>query len=657
MLVANDQAKLDPVTFEVLRNAFITIVDQMAEQIIRTCHSFVIYNRDFSSGLSDPQGNSVAQGNMDISTHVGTLHHQAKAVIEAFENDIHEGDVFLVNDPYAGGTHFNDVSVIRPVFAEGELVSFLQSKGHWTDVGGSVPGSFDINAKEMFREGIRLPPVRLFDRGRYRRDVAELIASNTRDPHSLMGDMLAQSEATRAGERELKRLVAKYGRQTVTQAMQEIQDYAERSIRMALAELPDGTWESQDFIDFDPDTGEGLIPIRIKMTIKGDEVAYDFSGSHGTIGTLYNSAYGTTLGGVVAGMKMFFPELPLNSGFYRPISVHMPEDSIVDARYPIAVSGFLMVFEKIVNCLFDIWSNAVPDRAIACAFNLEYMLLGGKDGRTPDRNVFLFYDWLPGGWGGRVDKDGANVTAACFGTGLMTQPGEGQERLTPVMADRFEILTDSPGPGKFRGGAGVIKSSVLGPNEDSVISYFCDRARSVVWGVQGGLPSMPHGMSIKRAGEDEATWHGAFFSDIPIGEGDRFTRATAGGGGFGDPLTRDPALVIEDVADGYVSIARAERDYGVVVKTIDADLAQYEVDDEATKAARAEIAAARRGWLEEDARSVAERYKAGELDEFDLVRRYGVIVDWGTGELFSDTTKTFRDMMRKRSLAHWGEGG
>lgn len=653
MTTKDGTPKLDPVTFEVLRNAFITTVDQMAEQVIRTCHSFVIYNRDFSCGMSDVDGNSVAQGNMDISTHVGTLHHQAKAVIAAFAGDIHDGDVFLINDPYAGGTHFNDVSAIRPVFAGGRLISFLQSKGHWTDVGGSVPGSFDIHAKEMFREGIRITPVRVVSKGRFQNDVASLIAGNTRDPHALMGDMHAQIEATNQGRRELLRLVDKYGVDTVCQAMQEVQDYAEHSLRLALSKLPDGTWESQDFVDFDPDAGEGLIPIKIRMTIKGDEIVYDFAGSHGTIGTLYNSAYGTSIGGVVAAMKMFFPDLPLNSGFYRPITVNLPDNSIVNARYPVAVSGFLMVFEKIVNGLFDVWSNVVPERSIACAFNLEYMLLGGKDGRTGKNGVFLFYDWLPGGWGGRMQRDGSNVTAACFGTGLMTQPGEGQERLTPVMADKFEILTDSPGPGQFRGGAGVIKSSVLGPNNNSVISYFCDRERAIVWGALGGLPSMPHGMSIHRKGESEPRWHGAVFSDLPISEGDRFTRSTAGGGGLGDPLDRDPRAVVEDVADGYVSIERAAEDYGVVVVTVDRDLAEYDYDPAATEAKRKSIAAERRHWIEEDPDRVAERYRTGELNEFDLVRRYGVLVDWGTGELFRKSTETFRAMMRKRSVAHW----
>ena len=188
---------LDPVTFEVLKNSFITTVDQMAEQVLRTCYSFVIYNRDFSSALNDANGDSIAQGNQDIAVHVGTLHYTCKAVIRVFKGTMKPGDVYIINDPYAGGTHFNDVRLIRPIFVGDEIIAYSQSNGHWSDVGGSVPGSFDVMAKEMFREGIRITPVRIIDQGEIREDVANMIAANTRDPSSVIGDMHAQIAATR----------------------------------------------------------------------------------------------------------------------------------------------------------------------------------------------------------------------------------------------------------------------------------------------------------------------------------------------------------------------------------------------------------------------------------------------------------------------------
>jgi len=647
------EQSLDPVTFEVLKNSFITTVDQMAEQMLRTCYSFVIYNRDFSNALHDADGNSVAQGNYDIAVHVGTLHNTCKEVIRVFENDMAPGDVYAINDPYAGGTHFSDVRLVRPIFDEDVLIGFSQSNGHWSDLGGSVPGSFDVTARDMFREGMRITPVRLFQAGRFCSDVANLIAANTRDPASIIGDIHSQAQATQAAERELLRLVKKYGRGKVTQGMEEVQDYVERAVRKRLAELPDGTWETVDYIDRDLGAGEGMIPIRIKMTIKGDAVHYDFTGSHSTIASMYNSAPGATFSAVVAGMKTFFPDLPLNSGFYRMIQLTAPNNSVVSAEWPVAVTGFLMPFEKIMNAIFEMWSQIMPERAIACAFNLEYLLAGGRDARKPEKPIFMFYEWLPGGWGGRNGKDGADVTTACFGTGLMSQPNEGNERVNPTRTVEFQIKQDSAGPGKWRGGVGVQKTSVLLEAENAVMSYICDRERAVVWGVEGGLPSMPHGLTIRRAGEETDTWLGSVFSDYPVFTGDEFARPTAGGGGFGDPLERDPRQVLEDVIDDYVSIERAVVDYGVVLVVIDRDICAYEIDLPATEAVRADIRRQRKGWARMDPTEVSLRYKAGEINALDAVRRFAVILEWESGDVLEKTTAQFRESFEKRSVAHW----
>lgn len=649
----SDSKALDPVTFEVLKNSFITSVDQMAEQMLRTCYSFVIYNRDFSNALHDAEGNSVAQGTDDIAVHVGTLHFTCKDVIRVFKGDMMPGDVYAINDPYAGGTHFSDVRLVRPIFDEDELIGFSQSNGHWSDLGGSVPGSFDVTAKDMFREAVRITPVRLFRAGDFCSDVANLIANNTRDPASIIGDIHSQAQATQVAEREILRLVRKYGREQVKQGMNEVQDYVERAVRQRIAALPDGTWKSVDYIDRDPSGGEGMIPIHIKMTIKGDQIHYDFEGSHPTIGSMYNSAPGATFSAVVAGMKTFFPDLPLNSGFYRMLSVAAPENSVVSAQWPTAVTGFLMPFEKIMNSVFEMWSEIMPERAIACAFNLEYLLAGGTDKRREEDSTFMFYEWLPGGWGGRRGKDGSDVTTACFGTGLMSQPNEGNERVNPTRTLEFQIKKDSAGPGKWRGGTGVQKTSLLLESEKSVMSYVCDRERAVVWGVDGGLPSMPHGLTIKRAGSDTHEWLGSVFSDFPMYSGDEFARPTAGGGGFGDPLERKTEAVLTDVVDDYVSIKRAALDYGVVIKEIDADLCEYEVDEAETEKLRAHIRENRVAWARIDPEKVAEMYRKGEIDAMDAVRRYAVILDWETGEPLPKTIEQFRESFERRSVAHW----
>lgn len=645
---------LDPVTFEVLKNAFTTTVDLMAEQILRTCYSFVIYARDFSSALCDREGNTIAQGSQDIAVHVGTLHFTCKAVIDAFRGDIHPGDIFAINDPYLGGTHFCDVRIIRPIFHEGELIAFAQSNGHWADVGGSVPGSFDIQAKDHFGEGLRIPPIRLADRGEFRWDIARMIASASRAPRDIEGDMNAQVEATAVCEREVLRLVEKYGVETVLTAFDEVQDYVERLTRQRVAELPDGVWETEDYMDFDPDAGEGMIPIRVKLTISGDQIHYDLNGCHPAVGSILNSGFGATFSGLVAGTKTFFPDIPLNSGFYRVLGHDLgPVGTVVNAPWPTAVTGFCAgPYEKIMNACFEMWSRIMPERAIAGSFNLEYLLVGGRDLRSQDSPYFMWYDWMAGGWGGRNGRDGSTATAPIFGVGLAVQPIEGQERLSPVLTSRHSILTDSAGPGKWRGGCGVEKGGTLTDAGRTVVSCCCDRSRSIAFGTEGGLPSHPHGVWLDR-GSDGRQFLGAVFSNVPVVAGDSFVRPSAGGGGMGDPLERDPEAVLEDVIDGYVSIERARKDYGVVVEEVDAELSDYRLDMGATEAERASIRAHRAGWLEEDPESVAERYRTGEVDVLDAVRRYGVIVDWGTGELFPKTTEQFRAMLHRRSVPYW----
>ena len=651
---SSSEGHLDPVTFEVLKNAFTTSVDLMSAQILRTCHSFVIYARDFSCALVDAQGNTVMQGSQDVAVHVGTLHFGAQSILKRFAGDIHEGDIFGVNDPYTGGTHFNDVRIVRPIFSDGELIAFAMSMGHWSDVGGTVPGSFDVNAKEHFGEGFRMVPIKLWDRGVFRQDVAELVVANTRSPAANMGDMRAQAEATGVCEREILRLVHKYGRDTVVTAFAEVQDYVERLARKRIAELPDGEWEAVDYIDFDPAHGEGLVPVKVKMRIEGDQIHYDLSESAPAVASFLNSGFGASFSGVVAGTKTFFPDIPLNSGFYRAITCDLgPEGTVVNAGWPVAVTGFCSgPYEKIMSAIFELWSNLMPERAIACSFNLEYLLVGGRDGRTEEKGFFMWYDWMVGGWGGRNGKDGANCTSPLFGVGLAVQPFEGQERLTPVITDRHEIVTDSGGPGRYRGGCGVEKGGRLTKPEKAVMSYCCDRSRNVAWGVAGGLPSTPHGVWLNK-GTDRQRYLGAVFSNVPVSPGDAFTRPSAGGGGYGDPLERPTAEVLADVVDGYVSVDRAAIDYGVVIRVIDADLDAYEVDEAASAVRREEIRGSRLGWLEVDPQAVAERYQRGELNELDLIRQYGVIVDWGTGELFPKTTQQFRDLLRKRAAAHW----
>ena len=645
---------LDPVTFEVLRNAYGNLVDRMAEQIIRTCYSFVIYNRDFSNCLTDANGDTVIQGKHDIAVHVGTLHYTCKATLEYFDGDMKPGDVYMVNDPYLGATHINDVRVMRPVFHDGELIAVTQSNGHWADVGGPVPGSFNIEAETHFAEGMRIPPVKIWDAGEYRYDVADMIVSNMRISEDRLGDMRAQAEATKIAADRLLELTDKYGIDTVLTAFEETQNYAERIMRDRISNLPDGTWHTRDYIDYDPKQDEKMIKVDVEMTIDGDEVFYDLSGSDDYIGSFLNSTFGTSYSAVVSSTKMFFPDVRLNSGVYRVINTEFPEGSVVNAPEPIAVTGSVAgVYEKIMNAIFELWSQVLPDRAIACSFNLDYLLAGGTDQRSIRQGEeFMWYDWMSGGWGGRQGKDGSNATAPVFGAGLAQQSVEGQERDAPLLTDMHEIITDSAGPGKYRGGCGVKKGGTLLESDRAVLSYSSDRSRSITWGINGGLGGIPHGVEFEPAGEEKRDL-GTVFSNVSMSPGDRFARPSSGGGGFGDPLERDPEQVKADVIDDYVSIERAKKDYGVVINEVDPVQLEYVIDEEATEDHREYIREHREEWLETDPQEIADRYAAGDLDEKDLIRRFGVIVDWETGELLERTTEQYRERLQNRSVQHW----
>lgn len=651
-----DLQHLDPVTFEVLRNSFANAVELMAQQFRLTCHSFVIYHKDFSCSLADAAGNTVAQGEDDVAVQIGTHHLVCRSVIRDFDGDIHAGDVFVTNDPYSGGTHFNDVRVLRPIFADDELIAWAMANGHWSDVGGGVPGSFDVAAREHFGEGLRISPVRVWSRGELHQDVARLLVSNTRAPQDNLSDLMAQAEATRVCEREVLRLVGRYGRGVVTQAFGAVITHVADLFKARIAALPDGEWTTSDFLDSDPARGEGMIPVTVTMRIDGHHLSYDLSRSAPAVGSFMNSAYGATISAVLAGTKRFFPEIPINAGLYNSITVDAgPLGSVVNAAWPTAVSGFVSgVFEKIINAIFELWSEVMPDRALACSFNLEYLLVGGRDVRSPDRPMFMWYDWVTGGWGAKNGRDGASAASSLFGAGFASQPLEGQERLNPVVTAFCRIVPDSGGPGEFRGGCGVEKGTRMTDSVGSVMSYCCDRSRSVPWGIEGGLPSSAQGLWL-NPDSDSPTYLGAVFSNVELQSGDMFARPSSGGGGYGDPLKRSTARVLDDVINGYVTPERALKDYGVAVIADDESDDGFRVDEVATLQERERIRSGRRAWLDLDAEVIARHYRAGELDQFDLIRQYGVIVDWGTGELLVKTTQQTRDLMRRRAVAHWDD--
>ena len=646
---------LDPVTFEVLKNAFTNTVDQMAEQILRTCHSFVIFARDFSSSLCDVEGNTIMQGSQDIAVHVGTLHYTCKAVIEAFEGDIHPGDVFAINDPYLGGTHFNDVRIIRPIFVDGEVIAYAQSNGHWADVGGTVPGSFDINAKEHFGEGLRIPPIRIWDKGKYLGDIVRMFASNTRAPDMIIGDLQAQAEATRVAEREILRLVEKYGKPTIMTAFSEVQDYVEILTRRRIAEMPDGVWETEDYIDYDPSIGEGLIPIKVKMTIEGDQLSYDLSGSHPAVGTFLNAGFGSAFSGVIAGTKTFFPDVPLNSGFYRA-RAGRPRAGRLGRQRALADRGHGLLLRALREDHERDLRAVVEAHARARAGLLVQPRVPARrrPRRPPRGQAVLHVVRLDGRRLGRPQRP---RRLQLHGADLRRRPrGAAARGPGAALPGRHDAARD---PHRLRRAGAVPRRLRRREGRDA------DRRRAhgdVVLVRPRALDRVGHRGRAALAAARRLAQPGQRRRALPgrrllqRADRGRATCSRARPRAAAATATRSSATRRASARTSPTATSRSS----APSRTTASSSARSTPTSRSTRStsrpprrARASIAAARRGWLEEDAESVAKRYRDGELDVLDLVRHYGVILDWGTGELLPKTTVTFRAMLQRRSASHW----
>lgn len=593
---------VDPVTFSILSSAFVSLVDEMVGALQDACLSFVIYVGDVSGGLLNTRGELVAQGTRDVAVHVGALQPSTQSVIEDFgeeEAGIEEGDVFAFNDPYRGGTHLPDMTFISPIFWDERLVAFTATKGHWSDVGGATPGSMNALAADIHAEGLVIPPLKVVSRGVVRHDVRNLIMANIRIPLNATGDLIAHIEAARVGERRLHTLIRKYGLDTVLASMAEALDHSERELAEEIRRCPEGTWETEDFIDYDPQAPEdGPVRVSLKMTIRHDppKVIYDMRGSGPPVRSGMNGTHGSTFGALVAGTKYIFPKPSMNAGWLRIIEAVFPETSVVNAIRPYAVCGEVSgAYEKTTACIQRVWAQVVPQRSFAGNFNLEYVVAGGVDDR-PGRHdaYFVYYHWHTGGWGGMYGADGRDCGAAIFGLGILNQSSEVIERMWPVTFDRLAPVTDSMGAGRWRGGAGL-ESVLRVENTGGVrLSYIADRGEDGPGGPRGlfgGSDGIPIRV-VKNLGTDREQDLPIYFADEFIGQHGTFYHVSSGGGGYGDPLERDPEAVLEDVLDRYVSLESARRDYGVVIDVGDDDLLDHRIDIEGTRVLRAQIRAA-----------------------------------------------------------------
>ena len=575
----------DPILFQVLDSALSSITDEMGALIRRAAFSLVVSEgADYSGTISDRDGNLVASGATDLAAHLGTIPFTVKGTLAwidgAPEDYFRPGDVVLINDPYIGGTHHNDMRAIMPVYLDGTLAAFIQNSAHWTDIGGHVPGTFDPNARSSFGEGLAVPPVHIVREGVFQSEMAGLILRNVRLAEQARGDLMTQIGAVRLGEQRMQELARRYAAETIVNAMAELIDYSEQLLREEIRKLPDGQWPVEALMDRDPGAeSDAPIAARMTLTITGDRATMDFSATDGPAKGAMNASRAVTISSAVVHMKMIFPHIPMNQGVFRAIEFVLPEGTLLSAVFPAPVSGCAAgVYPAVGDLILKAFIQLIPERCMAGPTGLLNIVMGGVDGRAGrEDEEFVMYLWLEGGWGGRLARKDNAVAMTTFATTSTNQPVELQERLYPVRFDCYRMEQDSAGAGWHRGGPGITRRWSF-PWNDIVLSDLGDGERFGPWGYAGGVDARPNRFLV-APGTPEQTDVGMFRTNMPVRAARVLDCFQPGGGGYGDPFARSTGYVLDDVIDGLVSIDGAARDYGVVISR-DGD--GFRIDEAAT---------------------------------------------------------------------------
>lgn len=569
---------LDPVTLTVIQNGLQQVCNEMDLAFSRSAFSPVIAEaNDRSDGIYHAEtGELIAQGDLGLPVFVGTMQYSTMAVLDKIAAGEtappEDGDVYIVNDPYLGGTHLMDVRFVAPFFHDGKVFAWLANTGHWPDIGGAVPGGFSANATEVEQEGLRLPPVKLFKRGALDKEIYAIITSNIRIADQRIGDIKAQAAALTVGKRRLAAMIERYGAETVEQAIAELKSRAEQQMRAKIATIPDGVYDGEAVVDSDGVVDEPLY-IRLKVTKRDKELQFDLSRSSPPCMGPMNSVIATTRSSVYLAMKHIFPEVPINAGTFVPLKIDDPDGTFLYARYPRPVSGCAAeVSQRIAEAVFAALVQAIPERVTAApAGSSGNFALGGWD---PARErAYVMYQISGGGYGGAAELDG--LTNGCSTIGISkTPPIEVVEQLYPVLFETYALREGSGGAGAQRGGFGVDYSVRIRRGEARA-SFVMDHGRVGPQGAQGGRDGAPNRVTVWRDGTAYEPPHLSKDQDIAIRAGDRVEVSTPGGGGYGDPFTRDAELVARDVRRGYYTVAQALELFGVAVsKTGEIDSAE-----------------------------------------------------------------------------------
>jgi N-methylhydantoinase B len=577
---------------ELVRNEIIigrikSICDEMAARTDRAAFSLTLsQGRDFSQCITDGQGNVIAHADRDNPAHLGTLEYSAKAILEDFEDDIHPGDMFISNDPYRCGVHINDVRVLRPVFFDGELVACAMIIQHWADVGGKTPGSVDSSCIDPYQEGVHIPPIKFYEQDKENRNVVKLLLQNMRAPWERYGDLSAEVGAVRYAESRMIPLFEKYGKQAVKEATHWLWDRTEEIIKAEASELPDGEWEMTDHLSKDIVSGEELIPVRMKLIIKGDQFIFDLTDNREPVKAALNTGRPLTCSGVIGSFLNIYNHIPfMNHGVERAIEIRTKPNTLCHAIPPVpTISCPAAVYDKVLNMALSIIGLANPKKWIGAQYNIVYVVGGGWDPRY--NRSYVMYNWPMGGMPAKPYEDAGPPTMPLFITGCRTQEAEVLERAYPLRITEFAIMQDSEGAGRYAGGSGVGFGWEHYTDGTGVFSCSGDRDRpeNAPWGVAGGKRACIQEFVVDPGKSNERRL-GMYPAMISYKNGSSFWYNGAGGGGYGDPYERDPKAVLEQVKDEYISLNRAREVYGVVVKFNEQE-EDYELDEEATARVR-----------------------------------------------------------------------
>jgi N-methylhydantoinase B len=559
---------LDAITLSVIQASLQQTCDEMDLTFSRAAFSPVIAEaNDRSDGIySAEDGSLIAQGSQGLPVFVGVMQYSTKTLIEMVADGRclppEEGDIYIVNDPYLGGTHLMDVRFVMPVWRGGKIFCWLSNTGHWPDIGGSVPGGFSASATAVEQEGLRLPPVKLFKRKKLDPEIYAIICSNIRVADQRIGDIRAQAAALYVGQERLFAILDRYGDETVVAAISELRRRAAEQMQAHITPIPDGVYRSKAFVDSD-----GVVdqPLTIALSVEksGDTLTFDFSESSPPCIGPMNSVLATTLSSVYLAMRHIFPDVPISAGAFEPLIVRRPEGTFLDAKYPRPVSGCAAeVSQRIAEAVFAAMVQALPEKVTAApAGSSGNFALGGND---PARGRdYVMYQISGGGYGGNASHDG--LSNGCSTIGISKSPPlEIMEQAYPVLYRHYALREGSGGAGKHRGGFGLAYEVEILRGEARA-SFVMDHGRTGPQGACGGRDGAVNTVTVFRDGKPHVPKHLSKEQDIPLTAGDRVRVGTPGGGGYGDPFKRDPEAVQRDIRLGYYTAEQAAEMFGVAL--------------------------------------------------------------------------------------------